>query len=247
MPVNYTFMILPITIKKSLLLPVLALFTVLQANAQLSGVKNLPKYDFQKIHFGFTLGLNFSDLKVNLVPDFRTIDSIYVIESEPVAGLNLGIIANLRIGNHFDLRFIPALSFAQRNLVYSLTYLDTLRGVSTKNVESNYLEFPVELKFKSERIRNYRVYVLAGFKYSFDMISQASVATVEKEIVKLKKADYGYEIGFGFDFYMPYFKFSPEIKMYQGLNNLLVKDGRPLSNPLEGLFSKVFTLSFTFE
>src|SRR6185436_6914587 len=105
---------------------------------------------------------------------------------------------------HFDLRFIPSLAFASRNLRYFFIYNDTTRGEVLKSIESNYLELPVCLKFKSKRIRNYRVYVLAGVKYTIDMISQASVEAKDKEFVKLRKFDYGYEIGLGFDFYMPY-------------------------------------------
>ena len=105
----------------------------------------------------------------------------------------------------------------------------------TKQVESTYLEFPLDLKFKSTRIDNYRIYILAGWKYAIDMVSQAKVLAKDKEIVKLKKHDYGYEIGVGFDFYLTYFKFSPEIKMYNGLTNLLVQDGRRFSSPLNGL------------
>jgi hypothetical protein len=191
--------------------------------------------------------VNISDFNMNLVPDFKYRDSIYQVETEAVAGLNLGIIANLRINEHFDLRFIPALSFAQRNLNYYLIYRDTARGLVVKTIESNYLEFPIDLKFKSARINNYRIYVLAGAKYSIDMISQASVEAKDKEIVKLRKFDYGYEIGLGFDFYMPYFKFSPEIKMYHGLNNLLVQDNKTFSRPLESMFSKNFVISLTFE
>ncbi|MCX6291908.1 MAG: porin family protein [Bacteroidetes bacterium] len=216
-------------------------------SAQRQGVMNLPRYDHQKIHFGFTLGMNLSDFNINLVPDFRIRDSVYSLESEPIAGLNLGILANLRIGESFDLRFIPSLSFAQRNLNYNFIYSDSLQGMAVKTIESNYLEFPVDLKFKSRRITNYRIYVLAGFKYSIDMISQASVDAKDKDIVKLKRYDYGYEIGLGFDFYMPYFKFSPEIKMYHGLNNMFQQDGKMYSRPIEALFSKVFVLSFMFE
>ncbi len=237
----------PVKMQKNILLALSFLFFFIQSNAQHEGVRNLPKYDYQYIHFGFVLGINSSDFKINLAPDFRKMDSIYVVESEAVTGFNLGIVANLRIGNHFDLRFIPALSFSQRNLIYNITYLDTARGSVTKNIESNYLEFPVDLKFKSARIRNYRIYVLAGFKYSIDMISQATVDAIDKEIVKLNRFDYGYEIGLGFDFYMPYFKFSPEIKMYHGLNNLLVQDGKSFSRPIDALFSRIFELSFTFE
>ena len=216
--------------------------------AQRDGVvKNLPKYDKQPIHFGFVLGVNSSGFRVKYAPDFHVRDSVYTIEPESVAGLNLGIISNLRIGNHFDLRFIPALSFAQRNLQYQFLYTPGNGEADLKKVESTYLEFPLLLKFKSERINNYRIYVLGGFKYSIDMVSQAKVQDVDKELIKLQRNDFGYEIGFGFDFYMAYFKFSPEIKMYHGIPNLLVQDGSRFASPLSGLYSKVFVLSFTFE
>ncbi|HRH65765.1 MAG TPA: porin family protein [Bacteroidia bacterium] len=226
----------------------LCLLTLNQSFAQHNRIPiNLPKYDKQAIHFGFTLGLNSTDFRVELVPDFKTRDSIYVVESEAVSGLNLGIVSNLRLGEYWDLRFIPSLSFAQRNLHYQFIFPDSTGAATVKNVESSYLEFPVDLKFKSKRVNNYRMYVIAGARYSIDMVSQAKVRDKDKDIVKLKRYDFGYEIGMGFDFYLTYFKFSPEIKMFNGLNNLLVKDNSRYASPLEKLNSKIFLVSFLFE
>ena len=208
---------------------------------------NLPKYDYQKLHFGFALGINAADFVIKKVANFNTLDSVYTIESSPVTGLNLTILSNLRIGNYFDLRFLPTLSFAQRNLDYTLLYNDTLDLAKTKKIESTYLEFPLELKFKSKRVNNYRVYVLGGFKYAIDMVSQAKVKAQDKDVIKLARNDYGYEIGLGFDFYMTYFKFSPEIKMYTGLRNLMVPENTIFASPIDALYSKTFTLSLTFE
>ncbi|MBK7852919.1 MAG: PorT family protein [Bacteroidetes bacterium] len=229
-----------------MILPLLFFWMNTQAQMDRNPI-NLPKYDHQAIHFGFTLGLNATNFKVQLVPNFKTTDSIYVVESSAVTGLNLGIVSNLRIGEHWDLRFIPALSFAQRNLYYDWIYPDSSNAQSVKTVESTYLEFPLDLKFKSKRVTNYRMYVLAGARYSIDMVSQAKVRDKDKDIVKLKRYDYGYEIGLGFDFYLTYFKFSPEIKMFNGLNNLLVKDNSRYASPLEKLNSKIFLVSFLFE
>ncbi len=232
---------------------VLSIFVLILLHFSASGqrrqVMNLPKYDRAKIHFGFVLGLNASKFRVEPVGDLRIRDTVYSIVPKGTSGLNLGIITNLKLGEHFDLRFIPALAFTQRNLEYTMVYTDSnfSRETITKQVESTYLEFPFELKFKSTRIDNYRVYILAGWKYAIDMVSQAKVLAKDKEIVKLKKHDYGYEIGMGFDFYMTYFKFSPEIKMYNGLPNLLVQDNRRFSSPLNGLYSKAFVISFMFE
>lgn len=208
---------------------------------------NLPKYDKQRIHFGFVLAVNSASFHVNRSNDFRWRDSIYSVEANRVTGLNLGIVSNLRIGEYFDFRFIPALSFQQRNLVYNFIYADSVPTAATKKIESTYLEFPFHLKYKSKRVNNYRVYVIGGFKYGIDMISQAKVNEQDKDIVKLIRNDYGYEVGIGFDFYLNYFKFSPEIKMYNGMQNLLKREMAPYSNPMEGLFAKTFMLSFYFE
>lgn len=199
------------------------------------------------MHFGFALGFNSADFVVKKVGNFNLLDSVYSIESSSSIGLNLTILANLRIGNYFDLRFLPTLSFAQRNLDYNLLYNDSTPLAKTKKVESTYLEFPLELKYKSKRVNNYRAYVLAGFKYGIDMVSQAKVKAEDPDVIKLSRQDYGYEIGVGFDFYMTYFKFSPEIKMYTGLKNLIVPENTIFSSPIEALYSKTFTVSFTFE
>lgn len=208
---------------------------------------NLPKYDYQKMHFGFALGFNSADFVVKKVGNFNLLDSVYSVESSSSIGLNLTILANLRLGNYFDLRFLPTLSFAQRNLDYTLLYNNTTPLAKTKKVESTYLEFPLELKYKSKRVNNYRAYVLGGFKYGIDMVSQAKVKAEDPDVIKLSRKDYGYEIGVGFDFYMTYFKFSPEIKMFTGLRNLIVPENTIFSSPIEALYSKTFTVSFTFE
>lgn len=208
---------------------------------------NLPKYDYQKLHFGFALGFNSADFRISKVGNFNLLDSIYGVESSSVAGFNLSILANLRIGQHFDLRFIPTLSFAQRNLKYRMMYGTIGAFEKSKQIESSYLEFPFDLKFKSKRVNNYRVYVLAGFKYAIDMVSQAKVNSADPEVIKLKRKDYGYEIGLGLDCYLSYFKFSPEIKMYNGLTNLLVPENTIYASPIEALYSKTFTVSLTFE
>ncbi len=226
----------------------LLIFIALSAsvNAQRKKVQNLPNYDRQRLHFGFLLGVNSTDFVIKRIPEFNSIDSLFVVESDPQTGFNLGIISNLRMGEHFDLRFVPDLAFSQRNLEYTFNDAGKLTTV-VKEIESTFLEFPLDLKFKSVRVNNYRVYVLAGFKYTIDMVSQAKVENKDKDFVKLKKNDYGYQIGLGFDCYMERFKFSPEIKMYHGLSNLLVADPKIFSTSLESLKSKVFLVSFTFE
>ena len=215
--------------------------------AQKQKILNLPKYDRQRFHFGFILGINKTDFVIDRVASFSLIDSLYTVESKGTSGFNLQIVTNMRMGEHFDLRFLPGLAFASRNLIYTFEKGRPLSNVVTKKVESTFVELPLDVKFKSARLNNFRAYVLGGVRYSIDMVSQAKVKAKDKEYVKLQRNDYGYEIGVGCDFYLPMFKFSPEIKMYHGLRNLLVKDDLVYSKSLDGLFSKMFTLSLTFE
>ena len=228
-----------------LLLISLCCFVILkECYGQKSKVQNLPKYDHQWIHFGFTLGINNADFIIHPSPDIKKLDSVYVVESQAQKGFNLGIVSNLRLGYYFDLRFIPALSFSQRKLEYTLTGKNLKPVLIIKNVESTFLEFPLSVKYKSVRVNNGRAYVMGGAKFSIDLASQEDV---EEDIVKLKKYDYSYEIGFGLDFYLQYFKFSPEIKLSFGINDMLVKDETIFSQSIDKLNSKILFLSFTFE
>lgn len=229
-----------------LVLVLVVLFTGGSAFAQRKRVQNLPKYDKQKFHFGFLLGINVTDFTIRRIPEFNKLDSLYVVESSKQTGFNIGIVTNLKLTNNLDLRFIPDLAFSQRNLEY--TFKDLGKDVVVvKEIESTFLQFPLDLKFKSNRVNNYRVYVVGGIKYTIDMVSQAKVENKDKDFVKLRRNDYGYQYGVGFDFYLERFKFSPEIKMYHGARNLLVDDPKIFSSSLDALRSRVFLISFTFE
>lgn len=234
--------------KPAIISPILflAIFIFINpAQAQRRKVQNNSKYDLRTLHFGFTLAINSTDFRIKHIGDFAQLDSLYVLESIPAKGFNLGPLADLRLGQYFNLRFLPALSFAQRDLYYTFKS----GSVSKRTVESTFIDFPLDLKYKSARINNYRMYVLGGFKYSLDIASQADVEdeVKGKESVKIKKNDYGYEFGFGIDFYLEYFKFSTEVKMYNGLTNVLVQDNTAFSSPIDKLYSRVFLISFNFE
>ncbi len=236
---------------KKLLLPVFLFFTLLlcgtrESAAQRIKVKNLEKYDKQWIHFGFLLGFNTTDFRITRADDFYRSDSVLTLEADGKAGFNLGIIANLHLTNNLDLRFVPDLAFSQRDLIYKMTTKIGASDVVIKKVESTFLEFPLEIKFKSNRVNNYRFYVTGGFKYMIDLVSQAKVENKE-ELVKLEKNDFGYIIGVGMDLYLPLFKFAPEIKMFQGIPNVLSTDPAVYTTSISSLKSRIFTFSLTFE
>lgn len=235
------------TIKFSLLVLMIA-FAATPAAAQRMAVKNLEKYDKQLIHFGFLLGINKTNFKVVKADDFFKGDSVLILEPKGQSGFNLGIVTDLRLSDNLNLRFIPELSFSQRDIKYQLIYPNKTTPEVIKKVESTFVNIPLQLKFKSKRVGNYRFYVIGGMRYAIDLVSQANVQTEnDVAIVKLKREDYGYDIGFGMDCYLELFKFSPEIKVFQGLPNILAEDAATFTTSINSLRSRIFTLSFTFE
>lgn len=205
---------------------------------------NLPQYDRKPIHFGFLLGINSLDFKITPSPSLA--DTLFTLHSQEQKGFNLGIVSNFRLGRHADLRFLPTLSFAERDLYYTIE-IDGIQEEVRKDIESTFIEFPLNLKYKSTRYNNGRAYLISGLKYNLDLASQKNIDDEGKDIVKLKKHDVMYEIGFGIDFYLEYFKFSPEIKATFGLTDMLVQDASVYSNSINSLATHGFTVTFTFE
>ena len=209
--------------------------------------QNLIRYDFKKLHFGFTLGIN--NLDFNLQKNSNTIknDTLRTLYTKNQKGFNLGIVSNLRLSKYTDLRFVPALIFGERHLYYG--FVDSLNSDDShiKKIESTLIDFPIYIKYKSERYNNFRTYVIGGLKYSMDIASQDKIDDEGQEIVKLKKNDLMGEIGFGIDFYLEYFKFSPQIKLSYGLLNLISQDKSVYTQSINRLSTNGWMLSFTFE
>lgn len=213
------------------------------------GIPNLMKYDEQVIHFGFLIGYNQFNFSIDPKSDLAQFDSLMVVNTSALSGFNLGIITNLRIGKYFDLRFIPGLAFGDRIVNYTIKYQNSSRLVTHKNIESVYLDLPLLVKFKSSRMHNVRAYVVTGVQYSVDLISAAKKKnyTNNEIVLKLYPNDFQAQIGVGADFYLTYFKFSTELKMSFGLNDLLVKENNLFANSVNSLRSKILQISFMFE
>ncbi len=233
-------------------LGLILLWPVADANAQFP-VKyrekkqlNLSKYDRKMFHFGFALGMNYTDIAVKLKENIQNLDSVYVVEPKGAIGFNLNIVSDMRLGEHFNMRFLPGISFVGRSMEYTLLERDTVTVVYDKPVNSVYLEMPLYFKFRSRRINNWRVYLIGGGKFQYDMATKEDVKT-DEVILKMKREDYTWDLGVGVDFYLEYFKMSTEVKMAFGLNNLLVEDQTVFTNSIESLKSKTFLFSIYFE
>ncbi|MBC7914897.1 MAG: outer membrane beta-barrel protein [Pyrinomonadaceae bacterium] len=216
--------------------------------------------DHEILHFGFTFQYISSEYKIYKKPSWQSrypatqdapiplfTDSLKSISSPVAPGFGLGFVTNLRLGPNADLRFTPALVFVDRLLEYR--YPD--ETVVPKQVKSTVVDFPLGIKLKSDRRRNFRAYLLAGGKYSMDIISKKKFDDTDKilteKFVKNNKNILSYEVGIGFDFYFEYFKLSPELKLSNSINSVLTPEDHPFSSPLEKLYTRNFQFSLYFE
>jgi len=195
------------------------------------------------MNFGLTLNDNFFSEK--------QFNQIYSIESQSIPGFHLGPVTDIHIGEYFDFRLLIDLSFGQRNLKY-LMVADTSASnpeltSHTMKLSSTYLEFPLLFKYKAARLNNFKPYLLAGLNPKIDLAAQKKIKEEEMPKIRLNRYDLAWEAGFGIDFYLPYFKFSPEIKYSRGLNNMVVRDNTQFTSAIKKLNSNIWTISLHFE
>ena len=215
---------------------------------------HLLGFDDKKFHFGFALSYNQSDFYIQKSVGFNfNDDSLQSLVVNPNPGFSLGVVSSINFNPNFKLRFaIPTLSFQERDLIY--TYLDVNNDTSfvwSKKIEPTYLDFPMLIKFRTDRIDNWAMYGITGLRFGLDMSSQKDVnntsSNLADQIIKLKKPDFGMEIGGGFDFFLEYFKLGIELKLGVGMMNVHLNEGTQFDTPIGSLRSKVWTLSLTFE
>ena len=225
--------------------------------------------DDENIHFGFAFRYVASEFKIQKLPNWRdplsesgtttpqeTLKSI----SSPVnPGFALGLVSDLRINKHLNLRFTPSLVFSDRMVDYEFesgtTYqqegVESPENYTRRSVIATMTEFPLSLKLKSDRLGNFRTYILGGIKYGIDISSKKKSFDADKvyfqKFLKNQKGFLSYEAGIGFDIYFEFFKMSPELKFSQSFNSILKRDLEPYSTPIDKLFLRNFIFSLYFE
>jgi len=240
-----------ITILFFLLIPVLL-------TAQKAKPKNDSNYDERLLHFGFSMGMNAMDFRVVMADEFLTNDG-EILKAEVMAvkpGINIQIVTDFRPATYLDIRFLPGVSFGQRNInFYSYYDSSDVRLVKKYGepqvLESSFLEFPLLLKAKGMRLNNSRPYLIGGLNFRYDLAGKKEYDEDRPVYLRLKRADLYYEVGAGIDFYLPYFKLTIEAKMSNGLRDVLVHEPAPgypdYANSISSLRSQMWVLSFHFE
>ena len=216
------------------------------AAAQFGMFTKTEQYKDRPYYFGITLGYNQAYFKMDYDPSFVHTDTVLSIEPLHSSGFTLGLLGNLKLVRHLDLRFNPTLNFTEKNLHYVFKR-DSGHYRADKQIESIIMSLPLQVKLKSDRVGNFRAYLMAGIKYDYDLAANANTRQAE-DIVQLARQDMGYEAGIGFEFYFPYFIFSPEIKFsYGGTDVHLYDPGNLYSNRIGRLISRMIVLSIHLE
>jgi hypothetical protein len=206
---------------------------------------NFENWDKQRLYYGFFLGFNSYDFKINYK---KAIDEDIAIESS--TGFNVGLVSDLRLQDHINLRFEPGLYYTQRNLMYPKGVGITRELDQLREVKSTYIHFPILLKFSSLRTGNVRPYLEGGLSATLNLSNNAkSKEDNFEQNFRMIPWSTNYELGFGVDLYFEYFKFSPSIRGVFGTKDELVRDNDPNSpwtSNIESMRTRAVFINFTF-
>ncbi len=222
-------------------------------NARAQGtMANLMTFDNHLVHFGIQVGIVNAKFDLDYSEDDALRREIQGVTSYFKPGFHIAIIVpDLRLGPWFNFRFLPGVTLMTRRLEYSWepeALAANSRAERWRTVESVYGDIPIEFKFRAARYGNFRPYLTSGISYGFDFAStRKNRNNTQESIVKLSANDFRITTGVGFDFFLHYVKFAIELKMAFGMNELMVPDSDIYARSVNGLSSRVFFLTFTFE
>jgi hypothetical protein len=243
--------------RKSLLIILVFAFSM-SLFGQVERPRNLTTFDLKRIHFGFTVGVNAMD--VGITRNYAAEDFLYADLSKLLPGFQVSVVSDLRLNKNWNLRFLPGISFGSRE-IYFYEYSDGEVGeladyrdaANPVPLGPSFLDFPLHFKYRSDRVNNYRPYLVGGLNFRYDMSAKkpGKYDSESNEYVKFRRGDVYLEFGFGVDTYLRYFKFAPEIKVAVGLLNMIDPNGRvehpEFANSISHARAYVIMLNFHFE
>ncbi|MCU0458117.1 MAG: PorT family protein [Bacteroidales bacterium] len=235
--------------KKSLSLAVVMLLAGTGLSAQQQVPFDGPWEDEKFFNAGYTLGFNAMTFRIDQSDEFTVTDSIYPERGTVYPGINIHLILNFRLNQFFDIRLLPGISFGQRNINYqSTSTVDTV--FSPQKIESSFIEVPLQVRY-GWRMQNIKPYVVGGINYRYDFYAQEKYRLERPVYLRLNRPDLYYEAGAGVGFYMSGIRLSVELKMSDGLKDVLAHDPHPeypeYCNSIEKLKSRMWVLSLHFE
>ncbi|MBS7564561.1 PorT family protein [Mucilaginibacter sp. Bleaf8] len=214
--------------------------------------------DQNDLSFGFSFQYVMQEYKIVKKPDWQRpfydteapftqlTSPLTSISSKGKPGFSVGFITRYRLTEHLEARTTPSLVFADRQLDYTF---ENPNENASRAVSSTMVDIPLLIKLKSDRVHDFRAYIVGGVKYSQALggkgQSDANALPLEKKLKNIRGFA-SYEAGIGCDIYFEFFKLSPEIKLANSFGNVLVPENHPFASPIDKLFlrSLMFTLHF---
>lgn len=162
-------------------------------------------------------------------------------------GFNATVLGDFRLHQYLNLRLSPGMYFGSKTAeIYDYSSGEKQR----QDIKTALVVIPLDLKISGDRLHNTRPYFTVGAMGVLDISKKRSDPIVTKGF------DTMLTVGFGCDFYLPFFKFCPEIKFCFGLTDIL-KHNRPdldenpqifdITRSLSKVKSNMVVVSFYFE
>ena len=224
-----------------------------QINAQKIFTKerllNRENHDKKKYRWGYYLGFNTLDFDINYT-DTRT---AFPLETQDITiakstGFNVGLIGNLRLNDYVDLRIEPGVVFNTRELFFPNV---TNTNNRIREVQTTAVHLPLLLKISTKRLNNFKPFIVGGVSTSINLSSNEDNPDDNNSGQFRSKTNYySYELGFGIDFFLPYFKFTPSVRGVFSLTDELVPDDDPNSqftSTIESFETRGIFVNFTFQ
>jgi hypothetical protein len=206
--------------------------------------RNNAEYDKRTITYGFSIGIHSSAYQLKYADEFVTskYDTVNSIQPEFSPGFSLGFLINLRFNDQLDLRLMPKAGFYE----HRINYYFTNRTSKFQLVETTMVEFPLLLKYKSQRRGNVRMYVAGGMTPAFEARNKGDLESITSRL-PIRKGNLSIDSALGFDFYFPLFKFSQEIRFSKGLVNVLDGGEGAYVDPIKSLNTNTISIYFIFQ
>lgn len=178
-------------------------------------VQYLQYEDLKPYHFGFHIGMHTQDLVFEHTGAVDNDGSRWYGSVPSYApGFSVGVLGDLRLADWLSLRTSPTIHFGSKRV--ALVPDNPASQMVWTEVRSNYFMLPLTIRYRGGRTNNYRPYVMGGVGAGIDM------GRDKREPLLLTDIHPYIEIGVGCDFYLPFFKLVPELKLCLGMNDILV-------------------------
>jgi len=200
------------------------------------------------LSWGYYLGFNSFDFNFDYEQDRADIQLLRSV------GFNVGLIGNLRISDHFDLRLEPGLSITKRELNYNPSYFQGMPFDDAdliREVRSTYIHIPLLLKISTKRVNNIKPFIVGGFSTALNLSSnEENPDDNSVGQFRTKTNVFFYELGFGIDLYFFWFKFTPSVRGVFAINDELVRDfdpNSPWTGNVHSMKNRGLFVNFTFQ